>query len=103
MPSYEAIFTNDISHGILIEIMIEQRDVSLRHDQDLLENVSKRILMNRECSVLVRRELLRLILKVFCQGNHLAHMICFVDRVLKNQLDVDSVGPCRFGWVSSIK
>lgn len=74
-----------------IEIMIEQRDVSLRHDQDLLENVSKRILMNRECSVLVRRELLRLILKVFCQGNHLAHMICFVDRVLKNQLDVDTL------------
>lgn len=74
-----------------IELMVEQRGVSLHCDQDLLDNVSKRILMNRECSVLVRRELLRLILKVFCQCSHLAHMICFVDRVLKNQLDVDTL------------
>ena len=74
-----------------IELLIEQPDPSMKYDRILLDHVSKRILMNRECSVLVRRELLRLILKVFCRSGHLAHMICFVDRVLKNQIDLDSL------------
>ena len=74
-----------------IETLVNQEDPSLQHDQNLLDGVSKRILMNKECSVLVRRELFRLILKVFCRRCHLAHMICFVDRVLKNKLDVSTL------------
>ena len=38
-----------------IESLVSQEDPSLQHAQNLLDGVSKRVLMNKECSVLVRR------------------------------------------------
>ena len=68
--------------------LVDTEDSSAHFDQLLLARVYERVSMNRECSVLVRRELMRLILKVFCRRCHMAHMICFVDRVLKGEMDV---------------
>lgn len=74
-----------------IEYLVHMEDPSIKRDQVMLENISKYVLMNRECSVLVRRELFRLILKVFCRRCHMAHMILFVDRILKNEIDIDTI------------
>ena len=74
-----------------IEQLINTEDPSMKRDQIMLENTSKYVLMNRECSVLVRRELFRLILKVLSQRNHMAHMILLVDRILKNDIDIDLI------------
>ena len=68
--------------------LVETEDQSAKFDQLLLNRIAERISMNREGSVLVRRELMRLILKVFCRRCHMAHTICFVDRILKGEMEV---------------
>lgn len=68
--------------------LVDTEDQSAKFDQLLLNRISERISMNREGSVLVRRELMRLILKIFCRRCHMAHMICFVDRILKGEMEV---------------
>lgn len=74
-----------------IEALVNSKDPSIKRDQTILESITRHISMKSECSVMVRRELFRFILKVFSRRCHMAHLICFVDRILKNELDVATI------------
>ena len=74
-----------------IEALVHSKDPSVKRDQTILDSVTKYISMTSECSVMVRRELFRLMLKIFSRRCHMAHLICFVDRIIKNELDVTTI------------
>lgn len=74
-----------------VEALVHSKDPSVKRDQTILESITKYISMKSECSVMVRRELFRLMLKVFSRRCHMAHLICFVDRIIKNELDVSTI------------